>query len=142
MNLQDSHGSPIPISPYLQRVLNRYMQNSSGESSMVTKIDESVFADKTYMDDYDRVEAFDRRGAEGACPVGASAVQHGGSHYLKRPIQPWDYIVANNFDFWQGNILKYISRWKDKDGLQDLEKARHYIEKYIEVVRNDPAYRK
>jgi len=60
-------------------------------------------------------------------------VQHGGDHYKKQPIQPWDYIAANELGYFEGNVVKYVSRWKDKGGVEDLRKARHYIEKLIEL---------
>ena len=59
--------------------------------------------------------------------------QVGGDHYRKRKIQPWDYIAANDLDFWQGSIVKYITRWRDKGGVEDLKKARHTLDKYIEL---------
>lgn len=58
--------------------------------------------------------------------------QVGGDHYKKKAIQPWDYIVANEIPYLEGNIIKYVSRWRDKGGLKDLEKAKHYLEKLIE----------
>jgi hypothetical protein len=58
--------------------------------------------------------------------------QIGGNHY-QLAIEPWDYVVANNLGYLEGNVVKYISRWKTKGGVQDLEKAQHYIEKLIEV---------
>ena len=64
----------------------------------------------------------------------ANTVQVSGTHYKDKAIQPWDYIVANNLGYLEGNVVKYVSRWKDKNGLDDLLKARHYIEKLIEVV--------
>ena len=64
----------------------------------------------------------------------ANDVQVGGSHYKNKKIQPWDFIIANELGFLEGNIVKYIARWKDKGGVKDLEKARHYLEKLIEVV--------
>ena len=63
-----------------------------------------------------------------------NAVQVGGDHYRKNPIQPWDYIVSNELGYLEGNIVKYVSRWKDKGGRQDLEKARHYLDKLLEVA--------
>jgi len=63
----------------------------------------------------------------------ANDKQVGGSHYAVKAIQPWDYIVANNLGYLEGNIVKYISRWKDKNGVQDLKKAQHYLQKLIEV---------
>ena len=64
---------------------------------------------------------------------GVNTVQHGGDHYKKQPIQPWDYIAANNLGYFEGNVVKYVSRWKDKGGIEDLRKARHYIDKLIEL---------
>jgi len=59
--------------------------------------------------------------------------QIGGSHYSKGAIQPIQYIHANNLGFIEGNVVKYISRWKDKNGIQDLEKIKHYIDLLIEL---------
>lgn len=59
--------------------------------------------------------------------------QVGGSHYRKGgEIQPWDIIKAWELDFWEGNVVKYVLRWKHKDGVQDLKKARHYLDYLIE----------
>jgi hypothetical protein len=52
------------------------------------------------------------------------------SHYDLN-IQPVDYIIANDIPFCEGNVIKYISRWKNKNGLDDLKKARHYIDMLI-----------
>jgi hypothetical protein len=62
----------------------------------------------------------------------ANDVQIGGSHYLVT-IQPWDYIAANNLGYFEGNVVKYVSRWRDKGGIDDLRKAKHYIDKLIEI---------
>jgi hypothetical protein len=48
--------------------------------------------------------------------------------------QVWDYVVEMGLDFFQGNVLKYMYRYKGKNGLEDLKKAKTYIEKMIEVV--------
>jgi hypothetical protein len=63
----------------------------------------------------------------------ANDVQVAGTHYKSKAVQPWDYIVANNLGYLEGNIVKYVSRWKDKGGVDDLRKARHYLDKLIEV---------
>jgi hypothetical protein len=59
--------------------------------------------------------------------------QVGGSHYVKRGIQPWD-VVAEYYglNFWLGNVVKYVLREQDKHGLEDLKKARHYLDYEIE----------
>ncbi len=67
-------------------------------------------------------------------PVSANAVQVGGGHYQTKAIQPWDYIVSNRLGYLEGNVVKYVSRWQDKGGRQDLEKARHYLDKLLEVT--------
>ena len=66
----------------------------------------------------------------------ANDVQIAGTHYKDKSIQPWDYIVANKLGYLEGNIVKYVSRWKDKGGIDDLRKAQHYLAKLIEVVEN------
>ena len=64
-----------------------------------------------------------------------ASYQVAGSHYTKLAIQPFDIIEQNNLNFWEGNVLKYLLRYKDKNGVQDLEKAQHYLAKLIEIVR-------
>lgn len=68
----------------------------------------------------------------------ANESQVGGGHYKAKAIQPWDYITSNNLGYLEGNIVEYVSRWKDKGGIQDLEKARHYLEKLIEIQSVEP----
>lgn len=58
--------------------------------------------------------------------------QEGGSHYKNKAIQPIEYIMANGLGFCEGNVVKYVTRYKDKNGLEDLKKARHYIDFLIE----------
>ena len=52
-------------------------------------------------------------------------------HYSNLPIEPWDFIQQNKLDFFEGNVVKYICRWKNKGGVYDLKKAITYIEKII-----------
>jgi hypothetical protein len=59
--------------------------------------------------------------------------QVGGAHYRDKGIQPIIYIHANNLGFCEGNVVKYITRWREKNGIADLEKAKHYIELLIEM---------
>lgn len=70
--------------------------------------------------------------------MSANDRQIAGDHYTNKKIQHWDFAASQNFDYFQGNITKYISRWKDKKGLEDLEKAQHYLEKYIEIIKYYP----
>jgi hypothetical protein len=54
--------------------------------------------------------------------------QVGGNHYDKMKIQPITFIVDNDIPFIEGNIIKYVCRWKDKGGVEDLKKAKHYLD--------------
>jgi Protein of unknwon function (DUF3310) len=72
---------------------------------------------------------------EAACETGDSAlaVQVAGDHYKKLKIQPIEYIHANSIPFPEGSVIKYVTRWRDKGGIKDLEKARHFIDLLIEL---------
>ena len=59
--------------------------------------------------------------------------QVAGSHYKDLPIQPVEFIHANAIGYFEGNVIKYVSRWRKKNGIADLEKAKHYIELLIEL---------
>ena len=61
-----------------------------------------------------------------------SEKQIGGSHYKDCAIQPVDYIVENKLDFLEGNIVKYITRHKTKNGIEDIRKVIHYAELILE----------
>ncbi len=57
----------------------------------------------------------------------------GGGYGADGVIQHWDYAASQKFDYFQGQITKYVTRWKKKGGLKDLQKAAHFLDKYIEV---------
>ena len=60
-------------------------------------------------------------------------VQVGGSHYKEQDIQVWDAIHAWKLGYFSGNVVKYVARHTKKDGVDDLLKARHYLDKLIEL---------
>ena len=62
----------------------------------------------------------------------ASDIQIGGNHYKKYKIQPTIFCIVNNIPFAEGCVIKYMMRWKDKNGVEDLKKAKHYIDLIIE----------
>ena len=65
--------------------------------------------------------------------------QVGGDHYKKLKIQPVEYILANQMGFCEGAIIKYISRWRDKGGVEDLRKIKQFCEFLIEEeLKNTP----
>ena len=63
----------------------------------------------------------------------ATETQVGGAHYKDLVIQPVDYIHKNNIGYMEGNAIKYLTRWRSKGGVEDLRKAKHYIEMLIEM---------
>jgi hypothetical protein len=54
--------------------------------------------------------------------------QIGGSHYNNKAIQPIDYILENKLGYCEGNVIKYVTRHKDKNGAEDIKKAIHYLQ--------------
>lgn len=65
--------------------------------------------------------------------VSALNKQVAGDHYKGRDIQPVEYIHANGLDFFEGSVVKYVTRWRQKNGIPDLEKAIHFLELLIEL---------
>jgi hypothetical protein len=70
--------------------------------------------------------------------MSARESQVGGDHYKSKAIQPWDAMQAwmskeAFMGFLQGNVIKYVARWQEKGGYDDLRKARHYLDKMIET---------
>jgi hypothetical protein len=65
--------------------------------------------------------------------MSALDVQVQGDHYKRMAIQPVVYIHGNGMPFIEGSIVKYVSRWRVKNGVADLEKARHFIDLLIEL---------
>lgn len=59
--------------------------------------------------------------------------QIGGTHYEDMAIQPWEIIERNGLDFWEGNVLKYLLRHRAKNGVEDLLKARDYLNHLIDL---------
>lgn len=68
----------------------------------------------------------------------ATDVQIAGDHYKKMAIQPIEFINANRLGFCEGNAIKYLCRYRDKGGVTDLQKARHYIDLLIESMSETP----
>jgi len=58
--------------------------------------------------------------------------QVGGDHYKNLIIQPVEYIIANNLSYLQGSVIKYVTRYQNKNGVEDLKKAKHFIDMMIQ----------
>lgn len=63
--------------------------------------------------------------------------QVGGDHYKRLGIQPVEFVMSNQMGFCEGNIVKYVTRWREKGGIQDLRKARHFLD----FIMENQAYR-
>ena len=59
-------------------------------------------------------------------------IQVGGDHYQKYPIQPLEFVYINKIPAIEASIIKYVTRHKDKGGVEDLRKARHFLDILIE----------
>ena len=69
--------------------------------------------------------------------MSANNKQVGGKHYSKYgDLQPWDVVIQWELGYLEGTALKYIARWKDKNGVEDILKAIHFLEKLVEVEKN------
>lgn len=65
--------------------------------------------------------------------MSALDTQIGGTHYKKFVIEPIEFIHKNGIGFCEGNAIKYLVRWREKGGKQDLLKAKHYIDLLLEM---------
>ncbi len=62
----------------------------------------------------------------------AKQTQIGGNHYSTMKIQPIEFIMANDIPFAEGSVIKYMCRWRRKGGIEDLQKAKHFIDLIIQ----------
>ena len=62
--------------------------------------------------------------------------QVGGKHYKNFPIQPYEFISKNNLSFFQGCVVKYVCRYLQKNGIEDLEKIKHYCDLEIKKLKD------
>ncbi|MGL1886301.1 MAG: DUF3310 domain-containing protein [Reichenbachiella sp.] len=86
-------------------------------------------------EDWDKANRTWLKGNTQLCPAKALDKQEGGTHYKNYKIQPMEYIQANNLGYAEGNVVKYITRYQDKNGIEDLLKAIHYIDLIIEDLK-------
>lgn len=63
----------------------------------------------------------------------ALETQVGGGHYKDMAIQPVEFVHANSLPYIEGSVIKYVCRWRKKNGIEDLKKALHFIELLIEL---------
>jgi hypothetical protein len=82
---------------------------------------------KSFNDELDRIDSH-----FSGSPLN---IQIGGDHYKDKAVQPVEYIEANNLTFLEGCVVKRITRWRSKNGIEDLIKAKHEIDLMIEFER-------
>lgn len=112
-----------------REVVSRFKVLLKAEIDAVDVYDPHALVDKVgnlvLRDDY--------RQPDPAPMVTARYDQVGGVHYKKHGIQPWDVWQEYGLNAFEGAILKYLLRWRDKNGVEDLKKARHTLDKLIEI---------
>lgn len=59
------------------------------------------------------------------------------AHYRQGGIETYDFIEAKGLNYAEGNVVKYVTRWRQKGGVEDLEKARWYLDRLIQDARNE-----
>ena len=93
-------------------------------SSPQTHIYEATYNNKDLMN---REKYFNDTGHYGSDEEITKREQIGGDHYNNKKIQPIDYILENNLPYCEGNVVKYVTRHKEKNGAEDIKKAIHYL---------------
>jgi transposase len=115
-----------PVSK-LAKILKYFAANGTDETAAVVAKKLKVSVPLVY-----KARNGYRAGSAAAKQPTANKEQFGGDHYKVLTIQPWDYIIQNNLGFLEGNVIKYVSRWRRKGGVEDLKKARHFLDMLIE----------
>ena len=87
-------------------------------------INEATYSNKDLMN---REKYFNETGHYGSDEEITKREQIGGDHYNNKKIQPIDYIIENNLPYCEGNVVKYVTRHKEKNGAEDIKKAIHYL---------------
>lgn len=87
-------------------------------------INEAKYNNKGLMD---RKKYFNETGNYGSDEEITNREQIGGNHYNNKKIQPIDYIIENELPYCEGNVIKYVTRHKEKNGAEDIRKAIHYL---------------
>ena len=132
-------GLGVAILPQCNRakpVQSNYMKQRTRPPSMLQILKEVLLKDeKNASSD---VRTFAMSPSSVSSLAKADNYQVGGSHYQGLTPSPWEVIHAYKFTFWEGNVFKYLARWRrGKNGrvknVADLRKAKHYLEKLIEL---------
>jgi len=139
------HNCPdVEIASWQNQLIDDYdLDYAPGERPYIGATEQQISAAYRIADKKRRETVLDKISIDDATPEQWDAIDRatekardkmiGGDHYRQGGIQPVEYIHANNLSFCEGNVVKYVTRWRHKDGLKDLEKAKHYIELLMEL---------
>jgi len=86
---------------------------------------------------YSKLDQVEKDFPDNILKIKASDKQIGGNHYKQFKIQPAEFCYINNIPYLEATAIKYLCRWKDKGGIQDLEKAKHFIDLLIEFNQKE-----
>lgn len=65
--------------------------------------------------------------------MAANEEQVGGAHYKGQKVEHWDFVMMHDIPYMEAQVIKYMMRWRKKNGVEDLRKAEHFIRKLIEI---------
>jgi hypothetical protein len=135
--VEDSRNNVIEIlevGPFDYKV--RYSDGSINDlgTSYIDEVYDTIYTNQEMIDRIEMAKSINGFVEE---KVAASETQVAGNHYSKLKIQPMEYCLQNDLNYGQSNAIKYITRYKDKNGIEDLKKAIHCIELLIEFEEKD-----
>lgn len=112
-----------------------FIEQVAGDECVIYKddVEEGFWVKNSEIELIQKASVVKAEGSTVIKPTSALDKQVSGNHYKDCGIQPIEYIHANNLSYFQGNVVKYVTRYKDKAGKADLEKAIHYLELMIEL---------
>lgn len=130
---QDQTSAHLVIDPSAQAI-HANERNGEGMCAVCGRLTYHSLSCATYLRRNAPEPALSRDSADDDRPM-ANRRQVGGSHYGLGKIQHWDLAVMFGWDYLTGQTIKYLMRWRGKNGIQDLEKGQHYLEKLIETEK-------
>lgn len=112
------------------KIVQDYIHYKMGEDSFNNTANADWFCEKfePYIGNVEKIESPNKNALD---------TQIGGNHYKNMNIQPIEYIYANELDFFQGNIIKYATRHKNKNGAEDIKKIKHYCDLILKYQYNE-----
>lgn len=123
----------MKVGDKVKRVRGMHRGMIAGDEDLIVAVNDTTFVLSKFGVGHDR-RMFQLVKAASPSPL---SQQTGGQHYKGMKIQPVEFCHANGIGYMEGNVIKYVCRWQQKNGLEDLEKAKHYIELLIELEKKN-----